>query len=129
MNTTLDGTDSTLTIGGSVVGKHTLGVNGTYTFQLGTSGSGGTAAITDNASLAAVVQYIAANVQGSGTVTGVAGATLAFTGTIGGTAHTWVYEQILTTAGSVGGYELVDLAGITLTGVTAATGAGLAIIA
>ena len=129
LNTTLDGTDSTLTIGGSVVGKHTLGVNGTYTFQLGTSGSGGTAAITDNASLAAVVQYIAANVQGSGTVTGVAGATLAFTGTIGGTAHTWVYEQILTTAGSVGGYELVDLAGITLTGVTAATGAGLAIIA
>jgi hypothetical protein len=117
---TADGAaDSTLTIGGAVVGKHTLIAGGIYTFQLSSTGTGGTAAITDNASLAAVVQYITLTDFGS------AADTLAFTGTIGGVAQTWVYSQVGNGTGAVDGYTLVQLAGVTATGVDATAAAGV----
>ena len=66
--------------------------------------------LTSLANVAAVVQYLTKNDIGN------IGSTVAFTATIGGLAHTYVYEQL--TAGSAGtsaNYLLVDLEGVTLT--------------
>ena len=66
--------------------------------------------LTSTANVAAVVQYLAANDIGT------TGSTVAFTATIGGVAHTYVYEQLSTgAAGTSANYLLVDLANVTLT--------------
>ena len=59
---------------------------------------------TDTSRVAAVVQYLQNNDLGNG------GATVAFTATINGTAHTYVYEQVGDTPNSANDI-LVDLSG------------------
>jgi predicted nucleic acid-binding Zn-ribbon protein len=112
--TSTDGTDSTLTIGGKAVGANVAGGAGLQSF---TFTGGGAVSVTDNASLAAVVQYLTTLDVGG------VGDSVAFTGTMGGTASTWVYHQTATTTGAVGGYDLVQLTGITATGVATGNGA------
>ena len=99
----VNGGDSTLTIGGDTVQSHSV-TNGIASF-FGTDTFTAPLAVTSAASLAAVVQYL--------TITdiGNAGATLAFTATISGVNHTYVYTQTTTNAG-VG--ALVDLQGVTV---------------
>jgi hypothetical protein len=121
-----NGTDSTLITSagaGSVVGAHTLVSSGLYTFQVGTAGATGTLTINSAATLAATVQYIAANDFGD------AGVVLAFNGSTDGgvTASTFIYQQTTTNTGVSGGYELVQLIG-TLSGVATTAAAGLATI-
>ncbi|WP_214471675.1 type I secretion C-terminal target domain-containing protein, partial [Mesorhizobium sp. dw_380] len=102
--TSVDGGNSTLTIGGDTVQSHTV-TNGMASF-FGTDTFTAPLAVTSAASLAAVVQYL--------TITdiGNAGATLAFTATISGVDHTFVYTQTTTNAG-VGAF--VDLQNVTIT--------------
>ncbi|TPM26058.1 type I secretion C-terminal target domain-containing protein, partial [Mesorhizobium sp. B2-3-5] len=99
----VNGGDSTLTIGGDTVQSHSV-TNGIASF-FGTDSFTAPLAVTSAASLAAVVQYLNA------TDIGNAGATLAFTATISGVNHTYVYTQATTNAG-VG--ALVDLQGVTI---------------
>ncbi|TGU94005.1 type I secretion C-terminal target domain-containing protein [Mesorhizobium sp. M00.F.Ca.ET.151.01.1.1] len=99
----VNGGDSTLTIGGDTVQSHSV-TNGIASF-FGTDTFTAPLAVTSAASLAAVVQYLNA------TDIGDAGATLAFTATISGVNHTYVYTQTTTNAG-VG--ALVDLQGVTI---------------
>jgi VCBS repeat-containing protein len=108
--------NSSLTIGMKTVNSHSI-TNGIITFDDGNSFNAvnGTLSITSTASLAAAVQYLQLNDLGN------AGATVAFTGNIGGSAHTWVYTQ-----GSDSGVDnsldiLIDLVGVTATGLTAGT--------
>ncbi|ESX13841.1 hypothetical protein X766_28715 [Mesorhizobium sp. LSJC255A00] len=95
--------DSVLTIGGDTVESHSV-TNGIASF-FGTDAGGSPLAITSTAALAAAVQYL------MGTDIGNAGATLAFTATISGVNHTFVYTQTTTNAG-VG--ALVDLQNVTV---------------
>jgi hypothetical protein len=123
-------TDSTLTVGGTdAVITHVIDANGLATFA-----KTGPAALTisSDAILAAVVQYLAGGDIGN------AGATLVFNATYavstrGATAHTFVYQQTTTNAGAASGtdgYSLIDLPGVTLTGVeTAVTTDGYLYIA
>ncbi|RWE46389.1 MAG: type I secretion C-terminal target domain-containing protein [Mesorhizobium sp.] len=99
----VNGGDSTLTIGGDTVQSHSV-TNGIASF-FGTDTFTAPLAVTSAASLAAVVQYLNA------TDIGNPGATLAFTATISGVNHTYVYTQTTTNAG-VG--ALVDLQNVTI---------------
>ncbi|BCG75767.1 hypothetical protein MesoLj113a_69250 [Mesorhizobium sp. 113-1-2] len=99
----VNGGDSTLTIGGDTVQSHSV-TNGIASF-FGTDTFTAPLAVTSAASLAAVVQYLTL------TDIGDAGATLAFTGTIAGVNHTFVYTQATASAG-VGAF--VDLQGVTV---------------
>ena len=102
-----NGNNSTLTIGGIVVSQHSI-TNGIITF-FGPSGSGSPLlSLTSNANVAAAVQYLQNNDLGN------AGVTVAFTATISGTAHTFIYEQVGNTQ-SAANDILVDLVGVTLT--------------
>nr|WP_283817494.1 VCBS domain-containing protein [Bradyrhizobium liaoningense] len=102
-------TDSTLTIAGATVKSHSI-TNGIVTFD--TSSQTFTSAVsldgTDTSRVAAAVQYLEANNLGG------AGKTLAFTATINGVAHTYVYEQVGATPNSANDI-LVDLSNVTLT--------------
>jgi hypothetical protein len=103
-----NGTDSTLTIGGATVKSHAIS-NGIITFDDANTYAA-PLNLTSTANVAAVVQYLAANDIGT------TGSTVAFTATISGVAHTYVYEQLSTGAPrSSANYLLVDLAGVTLT--------------
>jgi VCBS repeat-containing protein len=105
--TSTNGTNSTLTIGGNQVSSHRI-ANGIITFD--DAGTYTTPLVIDStADVAAAVQYLRANDIGS------LGSTVAFTATIGGVAHTYVYTQ---TANGAGNYTLVDLEGVTLTNLT-----------
>jgi hypothetical protein len=104
-----------LTIGAAAVGKHTITSTGLLTV---TDGSGSALAVVDDATLAAVIQYLAANDIGDAGATVVLQATYAST-TRGGTAHSIIYTQTATTAGGSGGYNVVDVVGVTLVGVEA----------
>jgi Ca2+-binding RTX toxin-like protein len=111
-NTTgTNGTDSTLTISSSTVKSHAI-TNGIITFS--NSDTFGTAlSLTSTANVAAVVQYLQNNSFGSD-------GTVAFTATISGTAHSYIYEQL--SAGVPGTSSsnslLVDLQGVPLTNLT-----------
>jgi len=100
-----NGVNSTLTIGGAVVGSHAI-TNGIITFDDADAYSA-PLSLTSMANVAAAVQYLRANDIGN------ALATVAFTATIGGTAHTFIYQQI---AAAPGGDNdlLIDLAGVTI---------------
>ena len=105
----INGTNSTLTAhlassGTDTVSHHTIS-NGIITFLGGSSAALALSTIND---VAACVQYLQANNLGG------AGATVAFTVTIGGTVHTYVYEQVGTTQ-SAANDILVDLVGVTVT--------------
>jgi Ca2+-binding RTX toxin-like protein len=110
----VNGTDSTLTIGGSVVAVHTISATGLFSATDGT----GAVVVTSDAGLAAFVQYLTLNDIGN------AGMAVVFTATYGAstrgsTAHSFIYSQNTDDAGGVGGYSLVDIVGVTLTGIEA----------
>ena len=104
----VNGTNSTLTIGGNPVTAHSI-TNGMITFDANATNTFVAAeTLTSVAEVAAVVQYLQNNDLGN------AGATVAFVATISGTAHTYVYEQVAGTKNSANDI-LVDLQGVTLT--------------
>ncbi|WOK38139.1 Ig-like domain-containing protein [Sphingomonas sp. C3-2] len=83
-STGTNGTDSSLTIDGAVVSRHSI-TNGVITFR----NSSGTALTIDSLSdVAAAVDYLRANDFGSSEVT------LAFKATLNGTTSTFVYQQV-----------------------------------
>ena len=99
----VNGTNSTLTIGGSQVSQHSI-TNGIITFY---NNGGSLLNLTSNADVAAAVQYlhIAANDLGN------SGTTVAFTATFSGpVAHTFIFEQVGATP-SAANDILVDLVG------------------
>ena len=103
-----DGVNSTLTIGGVVVQSHAIS-NGIVTFDDAASYTT-PLSLTSTAEVAAVVQYLKANDLGN------ANTVVAFTATISGVAHTYVYEQLSATApGTTAANSLlVDLEGVTI---------------
>ncbi|RWI93539.1 MAG: adhesin [Mesorhizobium sp.] len=110
--TNINGNDSTLTIGGQTIKSHTIS-NGIITFDDANSFSAALSLnATDTSRVAAAVQYLQNNDIGN------AGATVAFTATINGTAHTYIYEQVGATPNSANDI-LVDLSGVTVANLTA----------
>ncbi|WP_292491896.1 VCBS domain-containing protein [Mesorhizobium sp.] len=106
--TNIDGNDSTLTVAGQTIKSHTIS-NGILTFDDANSFSAALSLdAADTSRVAAAVQYLQNNDIGA------AGATVAFTATINGVAHTYVYEQVGATQNSANDI-LVDLTGVTLT--------------
>jgi Ca2+-binding RTX toxin-like protein len=101
-----NGFNSDLTIGGNQVHSHAIS-NGIITFDDADSFSG---ALTLDSiqDVAAVVDYLRQNDLGSG------GATVAFTATIDGVNHTYVYEQVGSNQ-SDNNDILIDLENVTLT--------------
>ncbi len=99
---------STLMIGGQTLKSHAIS-NGIITFD--DSGVYSSALnLTSLSNVAAAVSYLSRNDIGT------TGTTVAFTATISGVAHTFVYEQLSTgTPSSTAQYLLVDLSGVTLT--------------
>ena len=103
-----NGTDSTLTIVGATVKSHAI-TNGIVTFDDAATFAT-PLSLTSLANVAAVVEYLSRNDIGT------TGTTVAFTATIRGVAHTYVYEQLSTGARvHERDYLLVDLSGVTLT--------------
>jgi hypothetical protein len=102
--TNINGTDSTLTVDGNTIKSHTI-TNGIISFDDVNAYS---AAINLNSTsaVAAAVQYLQNNDLGN------AGATVAFTATISGVSHTYVYEQVGAVPNSASDI-LVDLRGVT----------------
>ncbi|WP_348641936.1 DUF5801 repeats-in-toxin domain-containing protein [Mesorhizobium sp. B2-6-1] len=82
--THVDGTNSSLTIGNSLISQHSI-TNGIITFY---NASNTAVALGSAANVAAVVQYLHNNDLGN------AGVTVAFTATYGSANHTFVYEQV-----------------------------------
>ena len=72
--------------------------------------------LTSIANVAAAVQYL------QGTDIGAAGATIAFTATIDGTAHTFIYRQ---GGDNSGNGTLVELQGVTLANLNALIGSAV----
>ncbi len=109
-----NGNDSTLTIAGQTVKSHAV-TTGVITFDDAAS-FGSALVLTSTSQVAAVVQYLQSNDIGA------ASTTLAFTATISGTAHTYIYHQ----GGddNTGTNSLVDLSGVTIANLTALTGVG-----
>ena len=104
-----NGTDSSLTIGGQTVKSHSIS-NGMITFDDANTFAGALA-IDSTQDVAALVQYLQLQDFGN------AGATVAFTATISGSAHTYLFTQGADNGGN--SFDvLVDLFGITATGVT-----------
>ncbi|MEH2588349.1 DUF5801 repeats-in-toxin domain-containing protein [Bradyrhizobium sp. AZCC 1721] len=101
-----NGSNSDLTIGGNQVRSHAIS-NGIITFDDADTFS---SALTLDSiqDVAAVVDYLQQNDLGSG------GATVAFTATIDGVNHTYVYEQVANSQ-SDNNDILVDLENVTLT--------------
>ncbi len=108
----VNGNNSTLTAhlaGGGTdnVSHHSIS-NGIITF-FGTGSA--TLALSTTSDVAACVQYLEANDLGN------AGTTVAFTVTISGTAHTYIYEQVGTSPSATNDI-LVDLSGVTVANLT-----------
>ena len=101
-----NGSASVLTIGGATIKSHAIS-NGIITFddQLGYASA---LNITTVAQVAAVVDYLQRQDFGAGN------SVVAFTATIAGTAHTYIYDQLGATANTANDI-LVDLVGVTLT--------------
>ncbi|MER9426870.1 Ig-like domain-containing protein [Mesorhizobium sp. M0317] len=109
-----NGTDSLLTIGGQTVKSHAIS-NGIITFDDANTYSLALS-LTSSSDVAAVVQYLRAQLDA--TDLGNAGATVAFTATIGGISHTFIYQQVnntVTTASDI----LVDMPGVSVTNLSA----------
>ena len=85
-----NGTQSSLQIGSQTIKSHAI-TNGIITFDDAAPYSAALS-LTSTANVAAVVQYLSKNDIGT------TGSTVAFTATIGGVAHTYVYEQLSTGA-------------------------------
>ena len=116
----VNGTDSTLTIGGVAVKSHSVAATGIVTFD--DADTFASALVIDSlADVAAVVQYL--QLQDLGASDGI---TVAFNATISDVAHTFVFTQGVD-AGTDASDSLVDLVGVTGTSISAtnATTAGL----
>jgi RTX calcium-binding nonapeptide repeat (4 copies) len=111
-----DGADSTLTIAGATVKSHAIS-NGIITFDDASTFSSALS-ITSTSAVAAVVQYLEANNLGA------ANKVVAFTATISGVNHTYIYEQVSTgAAGTTAANSLlVDLEGVTITNLSTLIG-------
>ncbi|MDB3948490.1 hypothetical protein N9370_01830 [Paracoccaceae bacterium] len=102
-----DGTDSTLTIGGTVVGTHAIAADGEVIFnQMAADAADSAGAV------AAAVQYLTKNDIGN------AGMAVWFTGNGGdhATANSFIYQQHAATTGAVGGFSVIELTGIDIVG-------------
>ena len=104
--TQVDGANSTLTIGGNTIKSHTI-TNGIISFD-DLDSYASAISLNGISNVAAVVQYLHNNDLGN------AGATVAFTATISGVSHTYVYEQVGDLPDSASDI-LVDLRGVTVT--------------
>ena len=102
----VDGTDLHVTIAGQTIKSHSI-TNGIITFDDANTFSS-LLSLTTSSDVAAVVDYLQRNDLGN------AGTTVAFTATIGGVQHTFVYEQIGATP-SAQNDILVDLQGSNIT--------------
>jgi Ca2+-binding RTX toxin-like protein len=108
-NETVNGSDSVLTIGGQAIRSHQIN-NGIITFSNNdTFSSGSTFSLASLANVAAAVDYIHRNDFATS-----AGANIGFVANIGGTAHTYIFDQIGNTP-NTNNDILVDLVGVTLT--------------
>jgi hypothetical protein len=107
-----NGTDSTAVLtaaGTDVIKSHRVSATGLTTFDdLDTYAAAVT--LGDAGDVGAAIQYLSLNDIGD------AAATIVFAGTGNGGASYYVYQQTATTAGSVGGYIVVELVGVTATG-------------
>ena len=113
-NETVNGTDSALTIGGQTIKSHQIN-NGIITFSNNnTFSSGTTFSLASLANVAAAVDYIHRNDFATST-----GANIGFVANIGGTAHTYIFNQIGNTRSTTNDI-LVDLVGVTLTSLSGA---------
>src|SRR4029077_6410777 len=101
----INGTDSSLTINGQTIKSHTIS-NGMIAFDDATT-FGSPLTLSSTANVATAVDYLHRIDLGN------AGATVAFVANIGGTAHTYVFEQVGTSPNTANDI-LVDLAGVTL---------------
>ncbi|TNI61665.1 hypothetical protein CF121_09745, partial [Aeromonas media] len=109
----VNGTDTSLTIGGDTVEGHNV-TNGIVTFYGDDSADSQLLALTSAGNLAAAMQYLLASDIGG------AGSTIAFTTSGGFGTHSFVYQQTTTNSGNSGGYTLVQLSGVTLTNISQA---------
>ena len=109
---TIDGTNTTLTVGGDTVDAIKVAVDGEVIFLDGEQ-SANTEIAADAVDSAALLAVAIQALQGSDL--GNAGATVWMTGQIDNVNHTWVYSQ---TTGDAGG-NFVDLVGVKLTGLSA----------
>ena len=108
-NETVNGTNSVLTIGGQTIKSHQIN-NGIITFSNNdTFSSGTTFSLTSLANVAAAVDYIHRNDFATST-----GANIGFVANIGGTPHTYIFDQIGNNP-NTNNDILVDLVGVTLT--------------
>ena len=113
-NETVNGSDSVLTIGGQTIKSHQIN-NGIITFSNNnTFSSGTTFSLTSLANVAAAVDYIHRNDFATNT-----GANIGFVANIGGTAHTYIFNQIGNNRNTTNDI-LVDLVGVTLTSLSGA---------
>ena len=113
-NETINGTDSALTIAGQQIKSHQIN-NGIITFSNNdTFSSGTTFSLTSLANVAAAVDYIHRNDFATNT-----GANIGFVANIGGTAHTYIFNQIGNNRNTTNDI-LVDLVGVTLTSLSGA---------
>ena len=88
-NETVNGTNSVLTIGGQTIKSHQIN-NGIITFSSNdTFSSGTTFSLTSLANVAAAVDYIHRNDFATST-----GANIGFVANIGGTPHTYIFDQV-----------------------------------
>ncbi len=108
--TNINGVDSSLTINGQTIKSHTIS-NGIIAFD-DANPFGSPLTLSSTADVAAAVDYLHRNDLGN------AGATVAFVANIGGTAHTYVFEQVGSSPNAANDI-LVDLAGVTLSDLTA----------
>jgi len=99
----LNGTDTSLTIGGDTVDTISVAADGEVIFLDGTGNTEIAAdGVDSNAILAVAIQAL------QGTDLGTTGSSVWMTGQIGGVDHTWVYTQ----SGTGAGGDFVDLVGI-----------------
>ncbi len=101
-----NGTDSTLTINSATVKSHAI-TNGIITFDDNNTFTTALS-LTSTSDVAAVMQYLRLRDMGN------AGATVAFTATISGVAHTYIYEQVANALSNTNDI-LIDLVGVTVT--------------
>jgi hypothetical protein len=114
-----DGTDSTAIVGTAGTNKvitHTISSVGLAAFSM--TGPAAATFATDS-DLVAIIQYL------SGVDIGAAGASTVFSATYtastrGSTTHSFIYQQTADTKGATGGYQLVDIVGVTLIGLEVA---------
>ena len=109
VNATVNGTNSTLTVGGQTVKSHSIS-NGIVTFDDADSFASALTLSSSN-DLAAAVQYLQSNDLGN------AGVTVAFSATISGISHAFIYQQVGNTQNAANDI-LIDLSNTSIANLT-----------